>query len=1559
MKIKMSRDALASLLTFKRPRVPSLAKWGPASVIALGFAVFVVWVLQALVMPAQAQAALTLVSNTRKSNDGEQYVHTAFSYAQEFNTGGTAATLRSITLADVRKVEAGESLVVSLYSDAGGLPGTRLHTLTAPASLSNGNATFTVPAGTTVSLAPNTSYFIKIAIGTGSVSISRTVSPREDRKWSQSGWRIANRFYLSIDSGAFEEIPEDRSVRFSLRGTIGNLANIPATGKPTITGVVQVGQTLVAGTDAIDDDDGKSRAVRGDSGLAFTYQWVRVDGNNETRIPGATSSTYTLVAADADKKLKVRVTFFDDRGNAEGPLESEETATVESVTPTYTVRFGGSSYTATEGGNGATVRVEISPAPTAAFIIPLAKTHLGGATASDYSGVPASVIFAIGDTSKTFTVNATDDSVDDNGESVRLSFGTLPSEVSAGSVSESTVTLTDNDTSGLTVSPSSLTITEGHSDSYTIRLRSQPSGSVTVTIVDPADNTDVTVNPSSLTFSTTNWHIAQTATVSAADDLDAQDESATVTHTVSGYGSATGEASVSVTVIDDDPEPSAVPEQVTDITWEPLDTRIDPVDGEVSEIRLNWTAPNDGGSSITGYRVRAQVASEELEEEISVGGQTLTATFDAVGYGRTWVVNVWAANKHGEGGASEDLSVEWTREPGAPSIDVSPGSGRLKVSWDEPDTGGRPIDAYLVRWMESGVDISADTPAEVEGSTRVYVVSSLTNGTEYEVSVAARSSVGLGSWSPAVKGTPVAEADAPSLTSITSADQSLIVRWEAPGDNATVENYIVQWVTGNAEFTTSDVQEVAVPASQLEYTIESLENGTEYSVRVVAANGGGRGGASNVLTGTPSDLPGAPTAVALTAGNEEIAVSWDAPDSAGHSSITAYTVEWRSNDTGFDASRSAETEGDTLTLTITGLTNGVEYDVRVIAENAAGKGEPSEVVSGTPTGAGELALTGITISDVETDGATLTVTIADQDASNSPTVYLRYRVSPSGEWSETQQQTAEDDRVEFTLSGLSASTGYDVQAALDGRFPEDGLVSTTFTTVSGDFDVPVITEVAAVDSELTFAWAAPTDAESEITGYDLRYIETDAEDKSDDNWTVLLDVLGSGTEASDECVTDFGALTESVTADGEWTDDCASTNRDGSHARFYTFTLDEETEVQIDLTSDRDTYLLLLSDTGREGDVVEENDDLDYAGGDLNSRILNTLDAGSYTVEATTYNASVTGEYLLKIDLTEDEPGVDSPDTQTTPNDDGEEPEDDASFMYTLSGLTNGTDYDLQVRAVYGEEQGEWSTTASGSPVEVAQGDSIGCVTDLGNLTDDIQKEGEWSEDCASVNREGSYARFYSFTLEQETEVRIGLTSDMDTYLFLLRDSGLEGDVVSENDDVDSVNRDYDSQITAALTAGTYTVEATTYAEATAGEFNLRIALQAVSEMPTPTPPSTPDDCVTDLGTITYDVSERGEWTEDCESANRDGGFARYYTFTLGELIDVRIDLISDEDTYLFLLRGEEMEREIVSENDDVDSDSRNFDSRIDATLSAGTYTVEATTYSSGVTGEFTLGISQ
>ncbi len=112
---------------------------------------------------------------------------------------------------------------------------------------------------------------------------------------------------------------------------------------------------------------------------------------------------------------------------------------------------------------------------------------------------------------------------------------------------------------------------------------------------------------------------------------------------------------------------------------------------------------------------------------------------------------------------------------------------------------------------------------------------------------------------------------------------------------------------------------------------------------------------------------------------------------------------------------------------------------------------------------------------------------------------------------------------------------------------------------------------------------------------------------------------------------------------------------------------------------------------------------------------------------------------------------------------------------------------------------------------------------------------GTWSVDCASGSRYGSYARFYTFTLTEPSEVIIDLESgDTGTYLYLLQGAGRAGEVL---EDYGSARRS--AQIGHTLGAGTYTVEVTTYDSGQTGSFTLTVNWLATPPTPPP-PPGSP-----------------------------------------------------------------------------------------------------------------------
>ena len=541
---------------------------------------------------------------------------------------------------------------------------------------------------------------------------------------------------------------------------------------------------------------------------------------------------------------------------------------------------------------------------------------------------------------------------------------------------------------------------------------------------------------------------------------------------------------------------------------------------------------------------------------------------------------------------------------------------------------------------------------------------------------------------------------------------------------------------------------------------------------------------------------------------------------------------------------------------------------------------------------------------------------------------------------------------------------------------------------------------------------------------------------------------------------------------------CPSVSRPGSYAKYYYFVLDRSAEITIDMDSEVgafgfDDYFYLKDSTGRYSTLGRNRDS-----GSLTAE----LPAGVYVIEATAFHTLTTGRYTLTVSglpiptplgapaittpitagagslivswraPSGDGSGITAYDLRHIPAGDDETVDANWTVMYyvwtvsgplrfTLTGLEDGVQYGVQVRAVNALGPGPWSATATGTtetrsnnhppvftavrsiPEDATAGYPVGApftaadpdgdplsyalsgadsgsfaigrttgqitlaagvvldyetkasyavtvtATDGGGLwasidvTINVTKEdeadppagpcvqsidlngevvsGAWTGDCPSDNLPGSNARYYTFTLETESEVAITLeSSDADTFLILLSGAGPEGIVLHSNL----------SRIQETLGAGDYTIEATTLDAGATGSFTLSVALVEEGEPPEPEPS---DPCVE---TVEEDGTVSGEWGSGCQSANRLGSYARYYTFTLGDSREVAITLeSSDADTFLNLLSGAGRDGGVLHYNDDHEGSTSQ--SLIRETLDAGSYTVEATTYDAGETGGFTLTI--
>ena len=262
-----------------------------------------------------------------------------------------------------------------------------------------------------------------------------------------------------------------------------NVESVPASGRPTISGTAQVGQRLTASTSGISDEDGLDD-------VNFSYQWIRVNSDStESEITDATGSTYTLASADADKTIKVRVTFTDDAGNEES-LTSAATSVVTQVGALSTdatlrvltlsgVDFGtfesaATSYTARVSNT----MTETTVAPTLNHSGASHVIKLGGVTDADgvipltvgSNVITVEVTAEDGQTTRTYTITVTrlDSQPDPISSDATLSGLTL-SGIDFGAFASGTTSYGVN--VAYSVSQTTVTPTVNHSEaSYVIKL---------------------------------------------------------------------------------------------------------------------------------------------------------------------------------------------------------------------------------------------------------------------------------------------------------------------------------------------------------------------------------------------------------------------------------------------------------------------------------------------------------------------------------------------------------------------------------------------------------------------------------------------------------------------------------------------------------------------------------------------------------------------------------------------------------------------------------------------------------------------------------------------------------------------------------------------------------------------------------------------------------------------------------------------------------------------------------------------------------------------------------
>ena len=587
------------------------------------------------------------------------------------------------------------------------------------------------------------------------------------------------------------------------------------------------------------------------------------------------------------------------------------------------------------------------------------------------------------------------------------------------------------------------------------------------------------------------------------------------------------------------------------------------------------------------------------------------------------------------------------------------------------------------------------------------------------------------------------------------------------------------------------------------------------------------------------------------------------------------------------------------------------------------------------------------------------------------------------------------------MSEVSIAAGSDITEGGNAVFtltaapaPPTALTATVEITTDGDWGVTPRTQTVTIPATgtATLTLATFNDSTEEYDGsVTMRVIGKPAY------------VVSSTADAATVQVSDddgSAPCTDPITGDGttnsELTLACHSFTRD-AHANFFTFSVAEPRVVTIEMNAFDDgykesTYLYLRQgDNTLSGPALYEDRD---SAGRGHSKIVAVLDPGDYTIEATLgWDNNGGGPHLTKFTLvtsglTSSQPivphirvaaadGVTEGNNVTfnlralpAPAADLHIPVDitqlgafgfspsieSTTVTIPTSGratLTFATQDDSTanddgwVTATLNDGQGYTVSTARQATSAVIDDDGAPpCSITLsgnGSIT------GELFDGCRSVDHDGRYARFYTFTMGQRREITIemngtvpvhGRMDTSDTYLNLRSGNDVKSGALVARDSGSWLN----AKINRTFDPGTYTIEATSYKPDTTGVFEL--VVEGIT-----------DDNGTCVEHLTGDGTSNGAWgLSSCTSSAREGRYARFFTFELEQRSTIAIDLKSSIDSYLFLRSGKEVRQgTALRSNDDGGTGS---DARISQSLASGWYTIEATTYYRSQSGSFTLEVS-
>ena len=376
--------------------------------------------------------------------------------------------------------------------------------------------------------------------------------------------------------------------------------------------------------------------------------------------------------------------------------------------------------------------------------------------------------------------------------------------------------------------------------------------------------------------------------------------------------------------------------------------------GNNRQATVTWTAPNNGGSIITSYRVNTYQGHILIKTNYTINYLTNLAAIPRFNTVPTSLVvtdlssgiphtfTVIATNAVGDSSeSSKSAEVIPYTIPSAPVLSATVDNSLVNLNWNDPSNNGRDISSFIIERSITSATSGFTTNSTENKSTLSKSVSSLTNGTTYYFRVYATNLAGNGISSNAVTVIPRTIPGTPTITSVVAGNGQATVTWTAPASNgSTITSYNVISSPAGGTATINFATRTA--------TVTSLTNDTTYTFTVTATNAAGNSPSSTSVSVRPVAGPlVAPTITSVVPGNGQATVNWNTPTNT--TGITSYIIEKKTDSTDweFDSSSTILT---LKTKLVTNLLPRTLYSFRMYARNSNGDGIYSNVVTTTTLG---------------------------------------------------------------------------------------------------------------------------------------------------------------------------------------------------------------------------------------------------------------------------------------------------------------------------------------------------------------------------------------------------------------------------------------------------------------------------------------------------------------------------------------------------------------------------------------------------------------------------------